>query len=145
SPREPPRAGFRCICLNDAPLDAICFGAGDCGMIFRVVTSGQKPNSARNKADQSANPKRRAPSVAHHKVGDDGWRDCAADADAGKNDAIGDTALIAGYPSRDELVCGWIDDSFARAEQESKADQNEDRVRDVMRNRSSQRTENSPP
>src|SRR5215467_13981716 len=80
-----------------------------------------------------------------HQVSDDGRGDAASDADTGKDDAIGNTALIARNPARDELVRRGVNDRFARTQQKPQKDQNHDGVRNAMGDGRGQSAENAPP
>src|SRR6266850_2308294 len=114
-------------------------------MLLRRVSREKIPRRSSDQAEESTRPKRPAPAVMHHNVRDQAWGDAGTHTDAGKYDAIGDSAFLRGNPSRDELIGGGKHDGFSGPEEKAHRRQVKNGECDFRGDGRGQRGENSPP
>src|ERR1700737_4240446 len=114
-------------------------------MLLGRVTRRDEPNGSRSKADKGADPKGKAPAVMHHEIGNKWWRKTRAHADAGKNQTVGDAALLSRNPARHDLIRCGINHRFSAAEQKADRCENQNRACNTDGNGRGERREHAPP
>ena len=98
-------------------------------MLRRRIAGQQIPDRSSHQTDHGAHPERSAPAIVQHEVGDQ-WRGKAgAGADAGKNPAVGDAALLRRNPARNKLVRCRINYRLPRSQQKADCDKQKQRAR----------------
>ncbi len=114
-------------------------------MLGWSIASRSKPDGTGDQSDHGARPKRGAPTIVDHQIGDEGWRETGASSDPGENPAIGDSALVDRNPAGEKLIRGRIDDRLACAEEEANCHEKEQGASNIRRNERGQSREDSPP
>src|SRR5579863_4349602 len=100
-------------------------------MLGRRIASYEQPDRSGHEADDRADPKRRAPSVVDHHVGDERRGETRARANAGEDPAVGNAAFLHWNPARDELVRRGINDSLARTQQKANSNEQPKSARNI--------------
>jgi hypothetical protein len=111
--------------LGQSSLDERGLLRRDPGVVLGPVARQPIPDGAGRQADDRADPERGAPSVMQNDIGDQRRRDAGARAHAGKDDAVGQAALLGWNPVGHQPVGCGKQHGFARAQREAHGQQHQ--------------------
>src|SRR5438046_410935 len=111
----------------------------------RLVSDWSSDVCSSDLSDDGAYPEGPPPAIVNHNVGDEKRRGARTDADAGKNQTIGDSPLLRRNPTGDELVRSGEKNGLPGTQKKSCRGKNQNRRNDRSGNGGSQGSENAPP
>ena len=114
-------------------------------MLGRRIARGKVPHNSSHQSDSSTHPERSSPSIVQHDVRDQRRREARSCANASKDPAISDAALLTGNPGSNEAVRRGVNHGLASSENETDCNKGDENTAYLRRYSGGKRGKNAPP